>query len=68
MNLKKASRTVKSRGGAIRYRTIVPEPGKYIHIAITRKVGPQGGRTVAGPVRTVKRMHPKVRKALGRRR
>jgi hypothetical protein len=40
----------RAQGGAIRYRTISPKPGTYIHIAITRKKGPRGGRTVAGEV------------------
>lgn len=44
---------IKKRGGAIRYRTKKLD-GKYIHIAVTRKKGPRGGRTVAGPVHTVK--------------
>ena len=43
---------IKKRGGAIRYRTIHPKghPEEYIHIAITRKKGKRGGRTVAGPI------------------
>lgn len=39
------------RGGAERYRTIRVGKGKkrrYLHIAIVRKRGPRGGRTVAG--------------------
>ena len=43
---------IKARGGAKRYRTISLPGGKYIHLAITRKTGPRGGKTVAGPVRT----------------
>jgi hypothetical protein len=43
--------------GVIRYRTIVPKPGRYIHIAVVRKKGPRGGRTVAGPVRHSKQSH-----------
>ena len=50
-NIPRTTRLVKKRGGVIRYRTIVPRPGRYIHVAITRKHGPQGGRTIAGPVR-----------------
>ena len=46
---------IRKRGGAIRYRTKKLPGGKYVHIAITRKKGPRGGRTVAGPVHTVKK-------------
>jgi hypothetical protein len=52
---RRAEPEVKKRGGAIRYRTIVPKKGEYIHIAIVKKKGPRGGKTVAGPVRRVKR-------------
>lgn len=45
---------IRKRGGAIRYRTKKLPGGKYIHIAITRKKGPRGGRTVAGPVHDLK--------------
>jgi len=45
---------IRARGGAIRYRTIVPKPGTYIHVAVTKKPGPRGGRTVAGEVHYVK--------------
>lgn len=41
----------KARGGAVRYRTIRVGTGKnqrYMHVAIVRKKGPRGGRTVAG--------------------
>lgn len=37
------------RGGVIRHRTITPKKGRYIHVAVVRKPGPRGGRTVAGP-------------------
>ena len=40
----------RKQGGVIRYRTIKPKPGRYIHVGVTRKEGPRGGRTVAGPV------------------
>lgn len=43
------------RGGVIRYRTIKPKKGRYIHVGVVRKPGPRGGRTVAGPVRKTKR-------------
>jgi hypothetical protein len=39
------------RGGAIRYRTIDLGHGKYAHVAIVRKKGKRGGRTVMGKVR-----------------
>jgi hypothetical protein len=43
-----------ARGGVMRYRTITTGRGKsrrYIHVAVVRKRGKRGGRTVAGPVR-----------------
>jgi hypothetical protein len=45
----------RKRGGAVRYRTKKLPGGKYIHIAVVRKEGPRGGRTVAGPVHKKKR-------------
>jgi len=45
---------IRRRGGAIRYRTIKPKKGRYIHVAVVRKKGPRGGRTVAGPVHKMK--------------
>jgi len=45
----------KRRGGAIRYRTIKPKKGRYQHVAVVRKKGPRGGRTVAGPVHKTKK-------------
>jgi len=45
----------KARGGVIRYRTKKLPGGKYIHIAVTRKEGPRGGRTVGGPVHKKKK-------------
>ena len=49
---------IRSRGGAVRYRTICPHgkakghcTGPYLHVAVVRKRGRRGGRTVAGPVR-----------------
>lgn len=48
-----------ARGGAIRYRTICPHgkqrghcAGPYLHVAVVKRKGPRGGRTVAGPVRS----------------
>ena len=45
----------KARGGVVRYRTKKLPGGKYIHIAVTRREGPRGGRTVAGPVHKKKK-------------
>ena len=45
---------IKKRGGALRYKTIHPKgrPEKYMHVAIVRKKGPRGGKTVVGPMHT----------------
>ena len=40
--------------GVKRYRTKKLPGGKYIHIAVTKKAGPKGGHTIAGPVHNVK--------------
>jgi hypothetical protein len=48
---------IAERGGAVRWRTVRVGTGKrkkYLRVAIVRKKGPHGGKTVAGPVRTVK--------------
>lgn len=48
---------IKERGGAARYRTIRVGKGKnkkYIKVAIVRKEGPQGGKTIAGPTHKYK--------------
>jgi hypothetical protein len=45
---KSAEREIKSRGGAVRYRSI-DRDGKKMTCAITRKAGPQGGKTVCWP-------------------
>lgn len=42
---------IAKRGGAVRWRTKDLPNGKYIHIAVVRKAGKRGGRTVAGKVR-----------------
>ena len=39
---------IKKRGGAVRWRTIKLPNGKFKRIAIVRKPGPHGGRSVAG--------------------
>lgn len=46
---------IKKRGDAIRYRTKTLPGGKYVRIAVTRKKGPRGGRTVAGEVHKKKK-------------
>lgn len=40
-------REIKSRGGAIRYRFHTSKKGKKFKVAVVRKAGPRGGRTVA---------------------
>ena len=45
---------VPGRGKVKRIRTIVPKPGKYIHVRVVSKKGPRGGTTVAGGVQTKK--------------
>jgi hypothetical protein len=52
-------REIKRRGGAVRYRRKKVKGG-YINIAVVRKPGKRGGRTVAGPLheyRKSKRRH-----------
>lgn len=44
-------RKVKSRGGAVRVRTVRVAPGKYAHVYVVRRKGPRGGRTVLGQVK-----------------
>jgi len=39
------------------YRTIKPTPTTYQHIAIVKKEGPRGGKTVGGPIHRIKRHH-----------
>lgn len=36
------------RGGAIRWRTVTMPDGKVMRVAVVRRKGPRGGRTVAG--------------------
>lgn len=50
---------VPGRGKVKRIRTIVPKPGKYIHIRVVSKKGPRGGTTVAGGVQTKKKRRKK---------
>jgi len=46
----------KARGGVIRYRTKKLQGGKYMHIAVTKKKGPRGGKTIAGPIHKKKKV------------
>jgi hypothetical protein len=41
---------IKKQGGAKRWVRKKLPGGKYINIAITKKAGPEGGHSVAGPV------------------
>jgi hypothetical protein len=50
-NLVMPAQEERKRGGVIRYRTVSLPGGEYIHVAVVRKKGPRGGRTIAGPVR-----------------
>lgn len=45
---------VKSRGGAVKTRTISLPGGKYKRCDVVRKPGPRGGRTVCGPTKKAK--------------
>ena len=38
---------VKRRGGAVRYRFHTSKKGKKFKVAVVKKPGPRGGRTVA---------------------
>ena len=52
------------RRGVLRYRTIDLPNGKYIHIAIVKKPGVRGGRTIAGKVHTLIKNIPKYQDRL----
>lgn len=41
---------IRSRGGAVRWRTVRLKGGRIIRVAVVRKKGKRGGHTVAGPV------------------
>lgn len=45
---------IAARGGALRWRTVRLKNGSYVRVAVVRKAGPRGGRTVAGDVHTKK--------------
>jgi len=51
----KPGKKVPGRGTVKRIRTIVPKPGRYIHIRVVSKKGPRGGTTIAGGVQKKKR-------------
>lgn len=44
-------REIAARGGAVRWRTVKLKNGKYVRVAVVRKKGARGGRTVAGDVK-----------------
>lgn len=46
---------VARRGGSLRTRTVKVGKNQYMKCEVVRKKGPQGGRTVCGPVKTKKR-------------
>jgi len=46
---------VPGRGKVKRIRTIVPKPGRYIHVRVVSKKGPRGGTTIAGGVQKTKK-------------
>jgi len=50
----KPGKKVPGRGKVKRIRTIVPKPGRYIHIRVVSKKGKRGGTTVAGGVQKKK--------------
>jgi hypothetical protein len=46
---------IRRRGGAIKVKTIHPNPAnknQYARIYVVRKKGPRGGKTVRGPIVT----------------
>lgn len=45
---------VPGRGKVTKIRTVVPKPGKYIHVRVVEKPGPRGGKTIASGVQTKK--------------
>ncbi len=50
---KSAERKIKARGGAKRWR-VIKRNGKTLRCAITKKAGPQGGKTVCYPIKVKK--------------
>lgn len=47
-------RLYSKRGGVLRYRTLSLGKGKYAHVAIVKKPGTHGGRTILGKIRKIK--------------
>lgn len=44
---------VRKRGGAVKVRTIHPNPKRpdeYAHVYVVRRKGPRGGKTIMGPI------------------
>lgn len=46
----KPGKKVPGRGTVTKIKTVVPKPGRHIHIRVVPKAGPRGGHTVAGGV------------------
>jgi len=46
---------VPGRGTVTKIRTVVPKPGKYVHVRVMSKEGPRGGKTLASGVQTKKK-------------
>ena len=62
---------IKRRGGAIAWRTVTVGKGKkrrYMRVAIVTKAGPQGGHTIAGPLRAPQAAAPAPKAAPKRKR
>lgn len=59
---------VKGRGKVLRIRTVVPKPGRYIHVRVMSKAGPRGGRTIASGVQKTKRSSALANRAKALRR
>jgi hypothetical protein len=41
---------IKRRGGVVRWRTHKSKSGKLFRVAVVRKPGPRGGRTISYPM------------------
>jgi len=55
---------VPGRGTVQRIRTIVPKPGKFLHVRVMSKEGPRGGRTLASGVQTTKAARARLRSSV----
>lgn len=48
---------IAARGGAVKVRTIYPDPNnrnRFARIYVVRKAGERGGHTIRGPIQTAK--------------